>query len=140
MKRSESLEMFSHCTVRSVRRIYCPGCLTIRIQLNVRWKRPAAGTCACPESSLRFSFATSPLIPAGLRETHWLRWEEGWWRGVCMCVWGVLGVQLMKPWPKLGLHDLTKNNSEQDGMRAERNQVCAHIHAGCVAKRHAQCI
>lgn len=72
--------MFSHCTFRSVLRIYCPVSLTIEIQVNVRWKRPASVARACPESSLRFSFATSSLIPAGLRDLL-AAWEEG-------VVWG----------------------------------------------------
>lgn len=124
--------MFSHCTFRSVQRIYCPASLTIEIQANVQWKRPASVARACPESSLRFSFAASPLILAGLRETHWLHWEEGWW-----------GVLLVQPWPKLGFHNLTKNNREQDGKRGKRDQVCAHIHIGCVqseGRLHAPCI
>lgn len=38
--------------------------LTIEIQVNVQWKRPAWAAPACPENSLYISTATSPSTPA----------------------------------------------------------------------------
>lgn len=74
----------------------------------------------------------SPLKPAGLRGTRWLQWEEG--------------VLLAQPWPKLGFHNLTKNNRERDGERGRGGSTPPSISIGvclsvclCVSFRRTRC-
>lgn len=81
--------------------VYCPASLTIEIQVNMRWKRPAS-VAVCPESSLCFS---SAIVPDTSRA-----------EGPSGCVGGgVLGLLFIQPWPKLGLYNLSKNNRERGG-------------------------
>ncbi len=114
--------MVSHCTFRSALRIYCPVSVTIEIQVNAHWKHPASVPRACPESSLRFSSAASPPIPAGLRDPRVAKQEE---EGCCGC-------SSHGPWPKLGLHNLPKNNREsKTAGEGERSILCSHTQSKC---------
>lgn len=65
-------------------------------------------------------------IPAGLRDPL-AAWEEG------------VRVLFIQPWPKLGLHNLSKNNRERARQREEeRDTVCAHMRIGpCAEWRNA---
>lgn len=101
----------------SVLRIHCSVSLTIEIQVKPQWKRPASAARACPESSPCFSFATSPRY----RQDWGTRWLPGRRRG-----WGVLFIQ---PRPKLGLHNLSKNNREGKTVRGRKScSLCSHAH------------
>lgn len=98
-----------------------PVSLTIDTHINMQWKRPASVTVPFQKALCALAFDTSPLVPVGLRDPPAAQ-EEG----------------CSGPWPKLDLHNLTKNNRERETVREserETGSVLTNTSSVCEQKK-----